>query len=107
MGSDRYRMREYILEQVKNIVLSEVEKTSTAVFLFGSWARGEERRTSDIDIGILHNSELTPEVFSKIRWALEESTVPYRVDVVDLDRADPILLEKVRKEGILLYGKVK
>lgn len=104
MASDRCRMREHVIEQVKRIVLNEVGQTSAVVFLFGSWAREEERRTSDIDIGILHDSVLPPEVFAKIRSALEESTVPYRVDVVDLAKADRALIEKVRKEGIIWKG---
>jgi len=33
-------------------------------------------------------------------YALEESTIPYRVEVVDLTEASPAFRERVRREGI-------
>jgi len=32
---------------------------------------------------------------------LEESTIPYQVDVVDMARASEVLCEEIRREGIL------
>jgi predicted nucleotidyltransferase len=86
---------------VKAIILSEVESLPVQVYLFGSWARGEERRTSNIDIGIVAETPLSRELLTTIRTKLEESTIPYQVDVVDLTRSDRKFVEKVRKEGII------
>lgn len=36
-----------------------------------------------------------------LREKLEESNVPYRVDLVDMQFASKILLKKIRQEGIL------
>lgn len=44
--------RDKILERVKNIVIGEIADANVKVYLFGSWARGEERRLSDIDIAV-------------------------------------------------------
>ncbi|MEA5023297.1 MAG: hypothetical protein VB109_10675 [Desulfitobacterium hafniense] len=38
---------------------------------------------------------------TQLRDLVEESTVPYRVDIIDLVHADPAFLEKVHKEGIV------
>lgn len=91
-----------ILDMVRDLVLQGLANANARVYLFGSWARGEQRRTSDIDIAIEHDGSLAADaLILNIREILEESLVPYRVDVVDLTKAGSILAEKVRKEGIL------
>lgn len=87
------------LEEVRAIVLSGLRGVPARVFLFGSHARGLARRTSDIDVAIL-SDDLPAGVLSEIREALEESTIPYQVDLVDLGHADPSLRERVLREGV-------
>ena len=91
--------REEVLQQVRSVVESVAEQANVQVYLFGSWARGEERVTSDIDLAI--EGEDASEMAMQVREALEESNIPYRVDVVNLVEASPSLLANVRKEGIL------
>lgn len=85
-------------------MLTAVNDAPVKVYLFGSWARGEERRTSDIDVGIWSEVPLHPGLITNIRSLLEESTVPYRVDVVDLTTSDEPFLNKVKEEGIVWKG---
>lgn len=40
------------------------------------------------------------EIIATLRWELEESTVPYRVDVVNLDEVEPAFRERVLKERV-------
>lgn len=40
------------------------------------------------------------EIIATLRWELEESTVPYHVDVVNLDEVEPAFRERVLKEGV-------
>ena len=40
-------------------------------------------------------------VLATLRDALEESTIPYRVDVVDLAETDSDFRERIRREGVL------
>lgn len=94
-------IRDFILDQVKNIVLNELKSQHVKVYLFGSWARGKERRSSDIDVAIWSEHEIPFVALMNIRFQLEESTIPYRVDVVDLTKANVALYEKVKKEGII------
>ena len=91
--------REEVLQQVRAVVESVAEQANVQVYLFGSWARGEERVTSDIDLAV--EGEEASELAMQLREALEESDIPYRVDVVNLMEASPALLANVRKEGIL------
>ena len=65
------------------------------------WARGDEKRTSDIDIAIDYAAPDAAEVFTRLRFELEESNIPYRVDILDIFRADENIVKKIKLEGIL------
>lgn len=54
------------------------------LYLYGSRAKGCARKYSDIDIA-LSSEQLTPEIKSKIEFELEDSTLPYKVDLIDLN----------------------
>lgn len=53
------------------------------VFLFGSRVTGEASRFSDYDIGIHGKKPLPPAIKAQIEEALEESNIPYSVELVD------------------------
>ena len=72
------------------------------VILFGSRARGDYHRTSDIDLAVLGGDTLkfTLDVEEKV-WTL------LRFDVVDLARPmQEALRGSIEKEGITIYEKV-
>lgn len=57
-------------------------------------------RTSDIASAIEPLVDLPRGAFARLRERLEESWVPYRVDVVDLRRTNPGFRRRVLTEGI-------
>jgi len=71
------------------------------IYLFGSRARGDAGVHSDIDIAIEGDATLSKRL-SQIRFTIEESLIPYKVDLVELSKA-PYLKNIIRKEGILWY----
>ena len=72
------------------------------VILFGSRARGDFRRTSDIDLAV-SGGDFT-------RFALdvdEETPTLLKYDFINLDRnVQPELLEEICKDGKILYEKI-
>jgi predicted nucleotidyltransferase len=89
---------------VRRILLKRLKKYNTRIYLFGSMARGEVRRTSDIDIAVLPVGSLPDGVFSQIREDLENSRVPYRVELIDLGKASPSFSAHVQEVGIPWNG---
>jgi predicted nucleotidyltransferase len=57
-------------------------------------------RASDIDIAILPDAPLEPGTLARTRDALEESTLPYEVEVIDLSSVDETFRRKVLSEAI-------
>lgn len=89
------------LDDIRRILREVVGGREVAVYLFGSWARGEATPISDIDLAIEAPTPLPPGTLARLRERLEESSVPYRVEVVDLKDADPAFRQRVLEEGLL------
>ena len=93
-------MDKYV-ERIKNLVLKELDGEPASVYLFGSWARGTQRHSSDVDVAIEYRGPSNGRKINALREALEESTIPYRVDVVDMQNASKALAREIRKDGIV------
>jgi predicted nucleotidyltransferase len=78
-----------------------------AVYLFGSVARDEHRKASDVDVAVLMSTN-PPATLAhpSIRLAADlESAVGRRVDVVVLNRAPADLVHRVLRDGRLLLDR--
>jgi predicted nucleotidyltransferase len=92
--------RDKYLEQVKRIVLGHLQGRDVAVYLFGSHAAGTARRYSDVDIAVDARSPIPASVWAALSEAIENSTVPWHVDLVDLGQVAPEFRRRVISEGL-------
>ncbi|GAA6755634.1 nucleotidyltransferase domain-containing protein [Thermus thalpophilus] len=96
MGTDLAREREAVVAALGPFL----KGTGARLYLYGSFARGEGGRASDLNLALLAPKPLAP-LLPLLREALEEAPVVRRVDLVDLSSVDPAFRERVLKEGIL------
>jgi len=99
-GSSLQDMRMEAVGQVVRMA-HELCGEKVRVYLFGSVARGESRSFSDLDSAIDAGGALAPGLLSELRRRLEDSTIPYTVDLVDLATASSDFRQRVLAEGIL------
>jgi hypothetical protein len=92
--------REQLLNKVHQIAKHHLSGLKVRLYLFGSWARGEERSSSDIDLAVDYDQILPSGTLARLKAAYEESNIPYTIDLVDLTQTDPEFKEKVEKEGV-------
>ena len=92
------------LDEIRRVLAEKLEGTGAQVFLFGSRATGRSIGPSDVDVAVLPGSPLPEGLLSDIREALEESHIPYDVDVVDLSCADPSFRDRVMREAVRWTG---
>jgi len=85
------------ISELKDFLREFFKGKKTKVYLFGSRARGDHTEFSDIDLGFLSEEDISEEL-CLLREIIEESWLPYKVDIVDLSK-DKSLLEIVLKEG--------
>lgn len=93
--------RERILAAARDALLAALSD-AWAIYVFGSFARGEEWPDSDLDLAVLlppsRRIESLLDVMSGIAGRIHRD-----VDVVDLRRAGDVLRREVLMEGRMLY----
>ncbi len=95
-------MEKYI--KYLNKVLNEIVKLNpNKIILFGSRARGNFRKNSDIDIAV--DIELNFREKRKLKERIYDISGLYSVDLVFLDSVDEKFKEKILEEGRILYEK--
>lgn len=92
-------IRPAVLEEIKKIAEKyEVKK----IILFGSRARGDYHRASDIDLAV-EGGRITDFILD----VKETTSTLLNFDIVDLKETVPgEFLEAIEKEGIILYEKI-
>lgn len=87
-------------DQDKQIILEIVIKhlANAHIYLFGSRARKDNSPQSDIDIALDNNTKIDPLILSDIREALEESLIPFTVDIVDFNNISQELKTEILKD---------
>jgi len=87
--------------QIRDVIARHLKGYRFELYLYGSQCTQESSRTSDIDVGLLAMTPLPTGLLSKIREELEESRIPYPVDLIDLSRSTPGFLKHVKEQGVL------
>lgn len=93
--------RERALQAIRQCVSEKLTNISAQVYLIGSCARGDYRRESDIDIAVELLEPTQKTLISDIRDALEQSDIPFVVDVFDYSQLDEAYRAEIQKEGVL------
>ncbi len=77
-------------------------------WLFGSRAKGNNKKGSDIDLAI-KGSDCSPDLALTVATiANEELPIPYQIDIVDYSTIDnPDLKEHIDRVGLLFYSSTK
>ena len=78
------------------------------IVLFGSRARGDNKKFSDFDLGIYSSQKLTHKEYLKLIEVKEEvcEDFPATVQVVNLNRADSGFLEQISQDIRFLGGRM-
>ncbi len=95
--SQKWQKRvEKIVNALKNY---DVKK----IVLFGSRARGDYLKNSDIDLAI--DGHFSPRQKRKIKEKIDEQSGLYSVDTIFFDEISSEFRKKIESEGIVLYKK--
>lgn len=86
------------VEDLRDFIKEFFKGKPVKVYLFGSRARGSNSPYSDVDIAVDSEVDIRRDLLI-LRELLEESSLPYKVDLINL-RGAPYLRETVEREGI-------
>ena len=88
------------MAEIQRLLKPFLQRFQARLILFGSRARGDARNVSDIDLAIRAEQPIPAWVMARMRECLEESKLPFRVDLVDYARAPEDLKRAIDEEGI-------
>lgn len=71
------------IRNLKEHVLGFLGNKNIKIVVFGSKARGDNSAFSDVDIGIIPKGEFNRNSLTLLREFIENSNIPYKVDIVD------------------------
>ncbi len=91
MIKDRYK------NKIKNIISKYIEEKDR-VFIFGSSVRND--KYNDIDVGILASENRNIKIYL-INEELENSTIPYKIDVIDFNKVEDDFKNEIFKNEIV------
>ena len=93
------------LETLKTALQDSLKKNQPLqVWIFGSRASGHHRAFSDIDLLLESDPALEASQLGEMRESLEESSLPFKVDLVPQEQLFPPFLPQVMKERKLLVA---
>jgi len=90
-------------ERTKRIIIGVISALlpEAKIYLFGSRAGGTHKKYSDVDIAVDAGKELRRADVGEARDMLNESNIPFKFDVVDLQAVDQEMKNSILKNGIL------
>ncbi len=94
-------MQNRYLDQVKQLILTELGQEPVGVLLFGSRARGDSNFGSDVDVALVPKVGQTISRISLLREKIEDSCIPYKVDLVNLSEVSEDFKQQVLKDAIV------
>lgn len=85
-----------------DIISRYLDISKTKVFIFGSRATDTNRPFSDIDVGLIPQNPIENEKYFSIIDDLDNSDIPYRVELVDFTKVDEKFKQVALKKVIHL-----
>ncbi len=101
------QISDIIRSAILDIIFNYISPDESFVFIFGSYATGKARVSSDIDIGLMCQNDIPDNLFARLRLKLAEDVQTLReIQVFDFAKASPDFKDIAMKE-IKIWHKGK
>ncbi len=97
-------MRQIALKKNERVIIAAILNQYVpyhAVYAFGSRVTGHEKPFSDLDLFILSDEPLPVLTLYSLSTALDESMLPFKVDLLDSTAVSPTFRKQIEKEWVL------
>lgn len=99
-GTMKFGLSNEDWDLLNRLAIVPLKQSGCKVFIFGSRARGDQKKFSDIDLLFASSTSLPLDVIGKIRSELEESDLTIKVDLVQESELANSFRDGVMKERI-------
>lgn len=97
------QMNSGIDQETKNKIIAIISAIipKTKIYIFGSRAKGTHSQWSDIDLALDSGIKLAMRDIGEITNLLQASSIPYKIDVVDIHNVSEPLKMAIERDKIL------
>ncbi|MDP8206731.1 MAG: nucleotidyltransferase domain-containing protein [Candidatus Electryonea clarkiae] len=100
--SDRFGLKEATIQKICT-VFTHFPQIEQAI-IYGSRAKGNYKKGSDIDLTLHGGDDLTLQVLYQIMDEIDELLLPYTIDLsIYLNINDQDLIDHIRRVGVIFY----
>jgi predicted nucleotidyltransferase len=100
----KYGLKDSVIQQISSVLARHPQVTQA--ILYGSRAKGNYKRGSDIDLTLRGGADLTWRVLYQIMDELDELLLPYTIDLsIYTDLTDPEVIAHIQRVGVTFYEK--
>lgn len=101
MIKGRSREKNIYLARLKSLILSLLEDEPVKIIVFGSRARKDSHRSSDVDIGLIPHGKLSIGKITELKEKIEDLNIPYKVEIVDFSQVSESFRKEAFKEVVV------
>lgn len=83
---------------IKETFADKLSNHNYLIYIFGSRARGDNSKYSDVDIAFKGNKKLTLRELSQLQLNFEFSDLPYKVDIIDLNSCSSDFIQIIQND---------
>lgn len=94
-------MKNRYIEKLKELTLALLEDEKVKVVLFGSRARQDHHRVSDVDIGLIPYGKLDKKKMALLKEKVEGLNIPYKVEIVDFSQVSSDFKEEAMRGAVI------
>lgn len=87
------------LQYIRDTIVQPLQELNAVIYCFGSRARNDHQRGSDLDLMVVSERDLEKEI-SLMREVVEESNFPYQVEIVEEAKFSTSYLENYKQERV-------
>lgn len=90
------------LRRALHLLARTYQEKGLNLFVFGSFAQGNQRPTSDLDLGVEWSGERDPQMFLRLYWAVQDLPTIRKIELVDFSQVDSAFKNVVGSDKIYL-----
>ncbi|NCN41994.1 nucleotidyltransferase domain-containing protein [bacterium] len=102
MSSNKFGLREENWEVLRLLAIDPLKKADAKVWVFGSRARGDSQKFSDLDLLYEFRESAPIALIGTIEESLENSNLPIKVDLVNRRDLAESYRDQIEKEKVEL-----
>lgn len=87
--------------EIVNNILNSTLTENILVYIFGSRAKNSNKKFSDLDIALKDKTKISFAVMADLQEKFDESSLPYKVDIIDLNSITKSFLNCIGSDLVL------